>query len=463
MAEHPLEDLLARLERERLEADRLYNEALTAVDRAIQEAPTLPDPPRRYDDSRVTPINLAWKILPGGPPPIDRSLKGRLRGFIWRLVGPPIDAQQRFNGEIVDHINRNVAAHQELQQATSALLAVARRQFEALARFESLLVQYLQTITRYIDTKDRRAGGDELRERVTLAEQRILALKRELEGLAAAGPAASQAGSAPTSAFAPGATADRPAAFSAPLDSLTYVGFEDRFRGSQEDIRTRVEDYLPILASASDVLDVGCGRGELLDLLRQHGVTARGVDTNDAMVQLCRARGLDVERDEALRFLERQPDGSLGGLVAIQVVEHFQPAYLLRFLETAHHKMRRGAPLVLETINPACWMAFFECYIRDITHRQALHPDTLRYLVQTSGFTNVDVQFRSPVSEGDRLERISSAAEVRLKPDATDEGASARAADDPRIAKLVAAVNAHADTLNARLFSSMDYAVIARR
>ena len=56
----------------------------------------------------MTPINLAWKILPGGPPPIDRSLKGRLRGFIWRLTGPPIDAQQLFNGEIVDHINRNV-------------------------------------------------------------------------------------------------------------------------------------------------------------------------------------------------------------------------------------------------------------------------------------------------------------------------------------------------------------------
>ena len=454
MAERPLEDLLARLERERLEADRLYNEALTAVDRAIEEAPALPDPPRRYDDSRVTPINLAWTILPAGPPPIDRSLKGRLRGFVWRLVGPPIDAQQRFNGEIVDHINRNVAAHQELQQATSGLVAAAGRQFEALARFESLLVQYLQTITRYVDTKDRRAGGDELRERVTLAEQRILALKRELEGLpeAATGPAASAASGTST-----------PSAFSAPLDSLTYVGFEDRFRGSQEDIRTRVEDYLPILASASDVLDVGCGRGELLDLLRQHGVTARGVDTNDAMVQLCRARGLDVNRDEALRFLERQPDGSLGGLVAIQVVEHFQPAHLLRVLETAHHKMRRGAPLVLETINPACWMAFFECYLRDITHRQALHPDTLRYLVQTSGFTNVDVQFRAPVSEGDRLARISSPAGVRLEPDATYEGASAPAPDDPRIATLVAAVNAHADTLNARLFSSMDYAVIARR
>ena len=149
-------------------------------------------------------------------------------------------------------------------------------------------------------------------------------------------------------------------------------------------------------------------------------------------------------------FLERQPDGSLGGLVAIQVVEHFEPAYLLRFLETAHHKLRAGAPMVLETINAACWMAFFETYLRDITHRQALHPDTLRYLVQTSGFTSVDVQYREPVRDVDRLERIAR----------IDDGA---VASRPELAAVVAAVNAHADKLNARLFSSMDYAVIARR
>ena len=217
------------------------------------------------------------------------------------------------------------------------------------------------------------------------------------------------------------------------------------------DIRGRMEDYVPIFRSASNVLDVGCGRGELLDLLRQQGITARGVDSNDAMVQLCRARGLEVERGDALEFLERQGDGSLGGLVAIQVVEHFEPRYLMRFLEAAYHKLAAGAPLVLETINPACWMAFFECYIRDVTHRQALHPDTLRYLVQTSGFTHVDVQFRSPVGDGDRLERV---ADADVLP-----------AADPnrRLASIASVVNAHADKLNARLFSSMDYAVVAKR
>jgi SAM-dependent methyltransferase len=451
VAEQPLEDLLARLERERLEADRLYNDALTAVDRAVQEVPGFPDAPRQYDDDKLTAVNRGWNILPGGRPQADRSLKGRLRGFIWQLVGPPIEAQQRFNAELVDHLNRNVAVHHEVQQTTSALVDAARREFAALVRFESSLVQYLQTITAYLDTKVRRAGGDQLSERVVLADQRILALKRELEQLRASPPASVASDARDAAAPPNGPPAAEPAAFGTRLGSLTYLGFEDRFRGSQDEIRGRLDAYLPIFSSASDVLDVGCGRGELLDLLRQHGVTGRGVDTNDAMVQLCRARGLDVERDDALGFLERQPDGSLGGLVAIQVVEHFEPAYLLRFLETAHHKLRAGAPLVLETINAACWMAFFETYLRDITHRQALHPDTLRYLVQTSGFTSVDVQYREPVREADRLERIP-----RLE-DALS------AVQHGELATLVAAVNAHADKLNARLFSSMDYAVIARR
>jgi cyclopropane fatty-acyl-phospholipid synthase-like methyltransferase len=398
----------------------------------------------------VAPLNAAWDILPNGPPPVDRSIKGRLRGFVWRLLGPPLEAQRRFNAEIIDHINRNVAAHHEARQAVESLLDVARRELDALVHFESLLVQYLQTITIYVDTKDRSAGGHELRDRVALAEQRILALKREMETLLArpGRPAPEPDGAA---AQTSGERVDPAGAFSANVDSLTYVGFEDRFRGSQDEIRSRLSDYLPVLASASDVVDVGCGRGELLDLLRQHGVTARGVDTNEGMVHLCRARGLDVEQRDALGFLERQPDGSLGGLVAIQVVEHFEPGYLLRFLETAYHKMRDGAPLVLETINPACWMAFFECYIRDITHRQALHPDTLRYLVQTSGFTRVDVHFRESVRESDRLDHVS------------DGEAGSTTDVHAALANVIRTVNDHADKLNARLFSSMDYAVIARR
>jgi len=424
--------LLARLERERLEADRLYNEALTAVDRAIQFVPSLPAPPRPFDAARLPEINSAWDILPSGAPAIDRSLKGRLRAFVWRLIGPPLETQKRFNAALVDHLNRNAPMAQQWPGTLAALLDAVRHEFDALVRFESRLVQYLQTITVYVDSKDRSTGAHELRQRFTLAEQRILALKRDIEDVMrarAGGPPAAAAVASPAGSAA---------------ESATYVGFEDRFRGSSNEIAGRVQAYLPILSGTSDIVDIGCGRGELLGLLKEKGIAARGIDANPAMVELCRARGLSVERSDALEFLTRQADGSIGGLVAIQVVEHFAPPYLSRFLETAYHRMRPGAPLVLETINPACWMAFFETYIRDLTHERPLHPDTLRYLVQAAGFAKVDVQFREPVPERDRLEQVAAPA-------------------SPELAPIAAALNAHAEKLNARLFSSMDYVVIARR
>ena len=375
---------------------------------------------------------MAGRFCPKPGPHSTRSLKGRLRGFIWRLWGPVFDAQQRFNAAVVEHINRNAAAQQQATQAAAALVEAARREFDALVRFEWLLLEYLRTITAYVDTKDRREGGAELREQLALVQQRLFMVERQ----AASGTECRvrKVRRAPASIAPEG------------LGSAVYLGFEDRFRGTTSSIRARLESYLPIFATTRDVVDIGCGRGELLELFRENGVTARGIDTNPAMVEQCLARGLVAEQMDALTFLKGQDDGSLGGLVAIQVVEHLEPAYLVRVLSLAYQKLRPGAPLVLETINPACWMAFFEAYIRDLTHVRPLHPDTLRFLVQASGFVSVNVDYRQAVTDADRLDRVSTPA-----------------AADPSTTALAAAINDHADKLNSRLFSSMDYAIVARR
>ena len=341
-----------------------------------------------------------------------------------------------FNSAVVDHLNSTADDQDRRLEIAALLRAVLQAELQALAHFQSLLLQYLQTVTAYVDTKDRSLGAVEFRERLAIAEQRIAAMKREVDRVATGGEASAKA-----SDGGPGT------AFARPVDSVTYVGFEDRYRGASADIRLRVEEYLPLLEGATDVVDVGCGRGELLTALRARGTTARGVDSNAAMVEVCRSQGLDVDQGDAVSYLERQQDSSIGAITAIQVVEHFDPAYLVRFLETAYHKMKGGAPIVLETINAACWMAFFETYIRDLTHQRPLHPDTLRYLVEASGFTAVDVRFRQPVTAGDRLQAVQS-----------DGGVA-----PPLVAAVASAVNDHAAKLNARLFSSMDYAVIARR
>jgi SAM-dependent methyltransferase len=223
------------------------------------------------------------------------------------------------------------------------------------------------------------------------------------------------------------------------IESFKYVGFEDQFRGSTTVIRERLQDYLPLFAGQQDVLDIGCGRGEFLDLLRQHGVRARGLDINHEMVEECRQRGLDASEGDALSYLQGLEDDSLGGIFAAQVVEHLEPEYLVRLLHRAGEVLKPGGVLALETVNVACWFAFFQSYVRDITHVRPLHPDTLAYFVRASGFPQVDVQYRSPYPDAHKLQHVSGGEALHYT------------------------VNANVDKLNSLLFTHLDYAVVARK
>jgi SAM-dependent methyltransferase len=474
MMEHEaLESRLARLAREREAADRAYNEALTAVDRGMVRDSALPAPPPVYDESQITPLNQSV-AAPSVLPPIG-GLRGRLARLIWRAVAPAFEKQSAINSLLVDHLNRNVAGERATRAAVAALRDAMRDHLDQLLAFQGHLVVCLQQITPYVDTKDRDAAGgalivnaevhalaedgakrresmeareqrfaasvssltaahDELRTLLGVVQQATLTIKREMERVASTGSRdvkAAAGPSQPATAFAP------------PLDAYKYVGFEDQFRGSQDTIRERLRSYLPYFEEAKDVLDVGCGRGEFLELLKGNGITARGLDLNHEMVEVCRARGLDVAEADVVSYLDGLPDASLGGVFAAQVVEHLQPGYLLRFLETAHHKLRPGAPIVLETLNPACWVAFFDSYIRDITHVWPLHPETLRYLVLASGFTSARIEYRSPVAPQDKLQPIATG--------------------DALPADLAETINANVEKLNARMFTFLDYAVIGSR
>jgi O-antigen chain-terminating methyltransferase len=231
------------------------------------------------------------------------------------------------------------------------------------------------------------------------------------------------------------------------LNAFKYLGFEDAFRGSRDEIRARLAEYVPRFAGRSAVLDIGCGRGEFLDLLRAAGIGGRGVDINQAMVETARSRGLDAVEGDALAFVRGLADASLDGVFSAQVVEHLDPSYLMALLEALFHKLRPGGVIALETINPACWVAFFESYIRDITHVRALHPDTLQYLMRVSGFQSVEIELRSPVKESDKLRAIAART---IEP-------------EPLLAALVDTFNENTAKLNARMFTFQDYAAIGRK
>jgi SAM-dependent methyltransferase len=473
-----LDETLRRLRQERDEADRRYNEALTALDQAGLPPPSFPDPPAPYDASQAATLNAAWRILDA--PAAEAGVRGRLKSLVRRVVGPYLQQQVAFNSWLVDHLNRNLDAGRRAEAAAVRTTAALRAQADDLAAFRAHLIAYLQQMTLYVDTRDRDAAGgalvlnaaingvadgvdkraevlagrearlearlarlegqlDDVRSAVAVAQQAAAAVKRRLE----TAPAAATSAAPPADAAPPAAEA---AAFAPSLDAYKYVAFEDRFRGARDDIAARLASYLPFFAGASEVLDVGCGRGEFLELLAGAGIRATGIDLNPAMVDACRERGLDATHADAVGYLTSLEDGSLGGLFAAQVVEHLKPAYLLAFLDLAFRKLRPGAHLVLETLNPACWVAFFESYIRDITHAWPLHPETLKFLVLASGFGRAELEYRSPVAAADRLAEVAVPA-----------GADAVLAD------LADTMNANAEKLNARLFTHLDYAVIGTR
>jgi SAM-dependent methyltransferase len=450
---------LERIRRERLDADRRYNDALTALDRAVQaleRVRDLPGTPPPADDTRMAGLGETWRILPPAEQANSAGIKQRIAAVIWRVVGPAFGRQEAFNAALVDHLSRSVAVGQRTSEAIDAMLAAIREHRDALRRVHASLILYAQEITGYVDTKDRElaglaaplaAGLSDLDERlarhaesVAIAHHLGMTVKRELDRLATA-PAGAVADREPGAGPAPGSV--RAAAASATPagsgEAFQYVGFEDRFRGSREAIRERQAHYVALFAGASDVLDLGCGRGEFLDLLREQGIAARGLDTNHEMVELCRARGLDVAESDALDHVRALPEASLGGLFAAQVVEHLAPAYVASLLDAAGAALRPGAHVVLETINPSCWTAFFESYLRDPTHVRAYHPETLSYLVTAAGFQDAAIRYGAPYPAQARLQHVSG--------------------EEPATRTL----NENADKLNALLFGYMDYAVVARR
>jgi SAM-dependent methyltransferase len=167
--------------------------------------------------------------------------------------------------------------------------------------------------------------------------------------------------------------------------ALSYVAFEEVFRGSEELIRDRQQIYVALLAASGPVLDVGCGRGELLQLLREAGVPARGIDLDPAMVDRCREKGLDVEIADAVGYLKRLDDGSLGAIIAAQVIEHLPYAELLRFVHTAKAKLAPGGRLVVETVNPHAAHALKTFWV-DPSHKHPVFPEVTLALCRIAGF-----------------------------------------------------------------------------
>lgn len=176
------------------------------------------------------------------------------------------------------------------------------------------------------------------------------------------------------------------------MNDSFYKALEDRFRGSRDEIKSRLNVYLPLVSLLKKIhqpcraLDLGCGRGEWLELLGDQGVDASGVDINDDMLSACQALGLNVEQSDAIAHLEKFPSESLSLITAIHVVEHIEFSELQKLVSEALRVLKPAGCLIMETPNPENILVSSNTFYNDPTHRRPLPPQLLSFLPAHAGF-----------------------------------------------------------------------------
>jgi SAM-dependent methyltransferase len=195
-----------------------------------------------------------------------------------------------------------------------------------------------------------------------------------------------------------------------------YVAFEDAFRGGSASVVERLRVYLPILAaggvtSNSDtVIDIGCGRGEWLELLLGNGYVGIGCDSNEWMVNACRERGLNAVKEDGVHFLNSLEEGSVAAITAFHVVEHLPTSKLLALIDGSLRVLRPGGMLILETPNPSNMLVASHNFYLDPTHQKPVPLQLLQFLVEARGFFDVRPLMLHPYPDSMALQDVSEVA-----------------------------------------------------
>ena len=318
-------------------------------------------------EDKSNPTARAAALYAGGvvdARPGTGALRGGLRRLLLRILRPYAHHQRVLDGEIIG----------ALQALAEELRRGRERDGERLERLEHLVRELFATA----ETQRRETAG-------------------------AAGAAAGAAHTADALAdelnSPPYIEGEPFTAFGSPVGEVLgyrsgaspfaaesgYVAFEDLFRGAGERVAESQRAYLSLLRDKQPVLDVGCGRGEMLALLAGEGIAASGVDTDAGMVERCRAAGLDAVHADANAHLESLADGSLGAVFSAQVIEHIPFAGLERLLALALAKLRPGGLFIAETVNPHR-ISSLKTFWVDPTHQHPLFPEVALALSAIAGF-----------------------------------------------------------------------------
>jgi SAM-dependent methyltransferase len=207
-----------------------------------------------------------------------------------------------------------------------------------------------------------------------------------------------------------------------------YVALEDRFRGSREEIKERFREYLPYVNRSAPVIDLGCGRGEWLELLTESGIAASGIDNNTLQVRQCTDRGLNAAEADLFVYLQNLPDESAGAVTGFHIIEHLPFNALVTVLNEVLRVLRPGGVAIFETPNPENVIVGSNYFYLDPTHRHPLPTELMEFLFKNRGFENVELLMLHPWESG----RVAGEGQL-------------------------------AERFNAYFYGPMDYAVVGRK
>lgn len=423
-----LDELTALRQKEEEE----YGKLLTLIDQRW-EFP-LPQEFSKQLDQVKEALNRSWDISKEALNAVrneDRLFWKDVAGASAEYISPVVQQQKEFNSLVVHLINEFITG------VTQAL--------GSIRDFQSMLILYFQRIIPVVDTKNREMIGVEDKNvaiNLSKFQTEINRFRKDLFDLHAKTQELARnhadvlfkmldqrletqdvdskerdktIQSLETSVrslqhLAAAWSSDRKAARpSAGTEEARYFFFEERFRGTREWVKDKFAGYVNYFKTGigAPVLDLGCGRGEFLELLKEAGVPAKGVDSNEAMVKKSRESGLDVSQADLLEFLFAQPENSLGGIFCSQVVEHLPASVLLRMLEAAFARLKTGAPILLETVNVSSVFALTQVFTRDLTHITTVHPETLQFMLNACGFKRPEILFTSQVPAVQQMKLFS--------------------------------------------------------
>ncbi|MBP9837133.1 MAG: methyltransferase domain-containing protein [Proteobacteria bacterium] len=224
-----------------------------------------------------------------------------------------------------------------------------------------------------------------------------------------------------------------------------YLLLENRYRGSEAEIKQRLSIY-PKHFTASDlpVVELGTGRGELQELFRECGINSYAVELDSAMIELCRKKGLDIREEDIIKHLAAIDNGAISGFIAVQVIEHLPIELLKNLILLLKEKVVKGGKVIFETINSESILALSHNYFRDPTHTAPLHPETMKFILEISGFKNVQITKLSPYPEGAMLAKLEYQDYM-----------------PPRWQELITLINRNFQQLNSLIYGHQDYSIVA--